>query len=343
MKTPSGLDPTTLVNMIIVTDGAVTFGVGYHSWVVATEDEDILLQGGGPDDGDLFLIQSYRSELGVVAAGLVVLGTLSRYGLINIASAMFLCDNKSAVIFTNMPLTDSIFHHIEGNHDTVRTMKDLQENWCQGLVITHKWVKGHVDDLNCKLNREERLNVIADEQCDLVRQQATGTRSARSSTGLWDSETCALFSRGSKMMSRMKERLTQQQLDGDLRSYLVEKEHWNGQHFEIIHWTNYSTAFNRLSKGRQTAVAKATHNIWHIGTTPQKYYGGAKPCCMCNCKTEDWRHVIMCGPLDSSLRRAASWEKLRKPMQPWHLPADFWTTIEKGIISKSTHTNAQQT
>jgi hypothetical protein len=64
------------------------------------------------------------------------------------------------------------------------------------------------------------------------------------------------------MTSRMKERLTQQLLDGDLRSYLVEKEHWNAQHFED--WTNFSTVFKRLPKGRHTAVAKATH---------QQYYG----------------------------------------------------------------------
>jgi hypothetical protein len=85
---------------------------GYHSWVVATEDEDILLQGGGLDDCDLFIMQSCRSELGDVAAGLAVLGTLIRPGLINIASVTFMCDNESAILSTNRPLTDSIFHRI---------------------------------------------------------------------------------------------------------------------------------------------------------------------------------------------------------------------------------------
>jgi hypothetical protein len=60
----------------------------------------------------------------------------------------------------------------------------------------------------------------------------------------------------------MKEMLTQQLLDGDLRSYLMEKEHWNAQHFKIIDWKKYSTAFKRLSKGHQTVAAKTTHNIW---------------------------------------------------------------------------------
>jgi hypothetical protein len=97
-----------------------------------------------------------------VAAGLTVLGTLSRSGLINIASMMFLCENVSDILSANRPLTDSIFHPIEGDHDLVSTIKDLQENWCRGMDITYKWVKGHVDDLNRELTRAERLNVIAD-------------------------------------------------------------------------------------------------------------------------------------------------------------------------------------
>jgi hypothetical protein len=151
-----------------------------------------------------FQVQGYQA-LGGVAAGLAVLGTLSRSGLINIASTTFLCNNESAVISTNRPLTDSIFHRIEGDHHLVSSIKDLQENWCRGMDITYELVKGHADDLNRELTRAERLNVIADEQCDVVRLHASGTRSARSSTGLWDSETCALFIRGRKITSRIKE------------------------------------------------------------------------------------------------------------------------------------------
>jgi hypothetical protein len=73
-------------------------------------------------------MQSYRSEIGGVAAGLAVLGTLSRSGLINIASTTFIYDNASAILSANRPLTDSIFHRIEGDHDLVSTIKDLQEN-----------------------------------------------------------------------------------------------------------------------------------------------------------------------------------------------------------------------
>jgi hypothetical protein len=52
---------------------------------------------------------------------------------------------------------------------------------------------------------------------------------------------------------------------------------------------------------------------------------------MCNCETEDWRHVLTCGSIDASLHRAVSWGKLRKSMDRWHLPQAVWTTIEKGV------------
>jgi hypothetical protein len=78
-------------------------------------------------------------------------------------------------------------------------------------------------------------------------------------------------------------------------------------------------------------VAKATHNLWHTSTRHQQYFGDVKPCCLCNCETENWRHVLTCGSLHASLHREASWGKLRKSMERWHLPPDFWMTKEKGI------------
>jgi hypothetical protein len=84
---------------------------------------------------------------------------------------------------------------MKGDHDLGSTIKDLQKSWCQGIEITYEWVKGHAYDLNRELNREERLNVISDEQCDLVRQQVAGPRSVMYSTVLWEGETCALFIR----------------------------------------------------------------------------------------------------------------------------------------------------
>jgi hypothetical protein len=64
---PDEMDLTVDQDIIVATDGSVVFGVGYHSWVVATDTEQVLLMGGGPDDGYQFLMTSYRSELGGIS------------------------------------------------------------------------------------------------------------------------------------------------------------------------------------------------------------------------------------------------------------------------------------
>jgi hypothetical protein len=79
-----GWDATEPKDLIVATDGSVLFGVGYHIWVIATSDEDILFTGGGPDDGEPLLMKSYQSEVGGLASGLSVLGKLARSGIINI-------------------------------------------------------------------------------------------------------------------------------------------------------------------------------------------------------------------------------------------------------------------
>jgi hypothetical protein len=48
---PADFDSTEPQDLIVAMDGSVLFDVGYHSWVVSTEDEEIIISGGGPDDG----------------------------------------------------------------------------------------------------------------------------------------------------------------------------------------------------------------------------------------------------------------------------------------------------
>jgi hypothetical protein len=61
IATPTGWDTTETKYLIVTTDGSVLFGVGYHRWVIVTADEEILLTGGGPDDGDPLIMKSFRS------------------------------------------------------------------------------------------------------------------------------------------------------------------------------------------------------------------------------------------------------------------------------------------
>jgi uncharacterized protein YozE (UPF0346 family) len=147
---------------------------------------------------------SYRSELGGLAAGLAVLGTLERPGLINIRSVKCVCDNKSEILASNRQPSDSIFHKTETDYDVISTIHELQEMWCNNLEIKYSWVKGQADKLEREPDKYERLNSMADEICDEIRASAMGITGARGSCGMWYSETFALFIRGVKITSHIK-------------------------------------------------------------------------------------------------------------------------------------------
>jgi hypothetical protein len=95
---------------------------GVWNWVVATDNEKVLLKGGGPDEGIQLLVTSYRSELGGIASGLAVIGTLVRSGKIKVKSVKLVCDNEAAVKACKRKRTQSVFHRTEGDHDLVSTI-----------------------------------------------------------------------------------------------------------------------------------------------------------------------------------------------------------------------------
>jgi hypothetical protein len=94
---PADLDPTEPQDLIVETDGSVLFDVGYHIWVVSTKDEEIIISGGGRNDGIPSQMTLYRSELGGVCAGMAVIGMMARSGEINTRSVRLVCDNEAAV------------------------------------------------------------------------------------------------------------------------------------------------------------------------------------------------------------------------------------------------------
>jgi hypothetical protein len=178
-KLPYHLDFTMEVEIIIVTDGSVMFGVGYLSWLVATTDEDILMAGGGPDDGAQDQMVSYLSELGGITAGNGVLGTLARSGMIRIQGVILFCDNSAAVLANKRDLTPIVFHNTERDFDLIATIKFLEKEWYRDIIISYSWVRGHANNLDRPLTRNERLNIEADAIADQIRMEARGPRGAR--------------------------------------------------------------------------------------------------------------------------------------------------------------------
>jgi hypothetical protein len=186
LPTPIPFDFDEPADLIIATDGSVLFGVGYHGWVLATKEEKILLRGGGPDNGIQSLMTSYRSELGGLVAGLTVLGTLFLSATLNIRSIRFICDDESAVTAARRPKSESIFHNTRCDWDLIATIQDLIVRWCKGIALSFHWVKGHADRIYRPLKGDERLNIEADIQADVIRAHSRGTIAARPNCPHWD-------------------------------------------------------------------------------------------------------------------------------------------------------------
>jgi hypothetical protein len=97
----------------------------------------------------------------------------------------------------------------EIDYDLLATIMNLQAEWYNGINIQYAWVRGHADSLDRETTREERANIIADELCNIIRETVTGRDGAMPNCGLYLGERCALFTKGTKITSNWKERLTQ--------------------------------------------------------------------------------------------------------------------------------------
>jgi hypothetical protein len=212
------------------------------------------------------MMTSCQSELGGLVAGLAILGTLFRSGSLNILSIRFICDNESAVTVARRPKSESIFHNTRCDWDLIVTIQDLILRWCKGIALSFHWVKGHADQIYRPLTRDERLNIEADMQPDVIRAHACRPLAARPNCPHWYIEAASLFIQVSKVTSDTKNQLTSHMHDDNIRSFLIQKESWSSQIFDAIDWHSSERALRRLSKNRQMNVVKLCHNYWHTGS-----------------------------------------------------------------------------
>jgi hypothetical protein len=203
--------------------------------------------------------------------------------------------------------------------------------WCIGIAFSFHWVKGTTNLIERPLTRDERISTEADLQADVIRVQARGPIVAIPNCAHWDIEEASLSIRGSKVTSDINTQLTSQMNDDDIRTFLMTKETWSLQTFDSIDWHASELALRCVSKNRQMNVVKLCHNHWHTGSRHKTLYGGDRPCCLCQETKEYWRHILSCPSLKADCHRAASWQKVKKDIQMWRIPADFWTAIEKVI------------
>jgi hypothetical protein len=105
--------------------------------------------------------------------------------------------------------------------------------WCKGIAFSFHWVKDHVDLIYLPMTIDERQNIEADLQADVVRAQARGAITASPNCAQWDIEEASLSIGGSKITSDKKTQLTSQMHDYNLHTFL-SKETWSPHTFNSI-------------------------------------------------------------------------------------------------------------
>jgi hypothetical protein len=61
-------------------------------------------------------------------------------------------------------------------------------------------------------------------------------------------EKATLFIKGTEITSGMKQQLASKIYDRKLHDYIIDKEKWSKYTFDSVAWSDYETAFKRLSK-----------------------------------------------------------------------------------------------
>jgi hypothetical protein len=217
---PADFDCTKPTDLIIATDGSVLFGVRYHSWLIATKTEQVILRGGGPDGGSPKLYDVVSVGAQSICTGLAAIGILAISGRINLRSVRMVCDNETAVKRCNKKMTASIYHNTECDWDLLKTYHTMREEWCRDIPTKVQWVKGHADCEGRDLARDKRLNILADTN----RTNTRGPYEARPNCPHWPMEKATLFIKGTKITSGMKQQLASQLSDGKLHDYIINRE-----------------------------------------------------------------------------------------------------------------------
>jgi hypothetical protein len=91
---------------------------------------------------------SYRSDLGGIASGIAVTGTLVISRKIKVKSVKFVCENEAAIKACKIKRTQSVSHITEDHNDLISTIQLLQEHWFQEKELNYEWVNGQADKLN---------------------------------------------------------------------------------------------------------------------------------------------------------------------------------------------------
>jgi hypothetical protein len=146
-----------------VSDGSVFNCLGYQGWLVATLDNEIIIQGFGATDSRVEDTHSYLAELCGSIETFAILNIIRRVYGVAPCSIQHVCDNQSAITATWKYDTISVCDKTNPDAGVISVARvALSELQLHSPVKPH-WVSSHADKRGPPYTMQEELNILTDK------------------------------------------------------------------------------------------------------------------------------------------------------------------------------------
>ncbi|KAI2500344.1 hypothetical protein MHU86_14152 [Fragilaria crotonensis] len=281
----------------LATDGGLLGTQSTHGWILATSTT-VLFTGSGPVDGPFELASSTRSELGGLAASLLLIVGIARFwGLRHKASIRWYADSKSAISRVNRHALPRYCPTVmPQDADLISLIRKLIEEFHRSLKPV--WVKGHQDDNRSydRLPRSARMNIDADFLATRYRNQ--GRFQSTPSVDHQESQKVSFTINGLRINNHFDDSIRYHINGYHLRQYLQEQHSWSDSTWQEIDFSIFGKFFRRSSPSKQIRHTKFVHDQLPLGI--RRYQQARIPdaslklCPCCKNHDETATHLLRC-------------------------------------------------
>jgi len=289
--------------LTIASDGGLKQSIGTLGWKIVDKDGLPLFTGSGPVDGPFDIANSTRSELGGIAAPLLLCASLARYwGLAHRCRYKWLTDSKAAisrVTFITRRSSQPRRYPDDVDYDTA--IRELHQ-CLGGRNLQPTWVKGHQDENAdyASLSPEAKLNVDADTLASEHYWSGKGLKPKTQIPHLVEFRVTISIN-GVRYTSKVDQQLRYHINGTYLKQYLQSQHRWNDKIWHLIDFTSFGRHFGKLTGTKMIQHMKFVHNLQPIGSNLKKrvrpIHGDLDNAFLCPCcrmEVETQPHMLQC-------------------------------------------------
>lgn len=285
----------------IASDGGLRHGIGTLGWKIVNQHGIPLFSGSGPIDGPPDNANSTRSELGGLAAPMLLCASLARFwGMSHRCKYKWLTDSKAAISKVTFIIRSSKRpRQYPDNIDFHTAIRELHQS-LGGRRLKIKWVRGHQDDRIPyeELSPEAKLNVDSDALASDHYWSGSGLKPSTAIPHFPEFKVSILIN-GVRYPSKIDQQLRYHINGSYLKNHLQHQYRWNEKVWHMIDFSNFGRFFEKLPVSQQIQHMKFVHNIQPIGEHKQRLTKHSTTqdhirCPCCHIAKETQLHLLQC-------------------------------------------------